>query len=60
MLIIFAQSTLLLDSLLKQNHRYRQEIKDKITKFGEVGEVDQDKDGIIDSKDNAIFSFNDI
>jgi len=28
--------------------------------MNEFGEVDKDKDGIIDSKDSAIFSFNDI
>jgi hypothetical protein len=56
LLIVFAQCTLFLDSFLKQSHRSKQLSE---SSDGTVT-VDKDKDGIDDSKDNAIFNINDI
>jgi hypothetical protein len=55
-LIIFAQCTLFLDSFLKQSHRSAllSELNDT------NGTIDNDNDGIEDSKDTAIFNINDI
>lgn len=56
MLLAFAQGTLLLDSLLKQNHR-----EAKLSEIDNIsGIVDKDNDGINDQFDGSIFSFDDI
>ena len=56
LLIAFAQCTLLLDSFLKQNHKDVNQTKVETTN----GMVDWDQDGIDDTVDSSIFSFENI